>query len=86
MLVQIDQLPRETTHVVRMQVIQDALDRVRILVVPEPGFGDDDRELIMASVRHTLPDDMLVTIELVDAPERLPSGKTPYVIRRIEPS
>lgn len=85
-LIRIDHLPGGTTHVVRMQVIQDALDRVRILVVPEPGFGDDDRELVMASVRRTLPDDMLVTIELVDAPERLPSGKTPYVIRRIEPS
>ena len=83
-LVRIDHLPWETRRIVRMQVIQESLDRVRILVIPEPEFSDDDRELLMANVRRTLPDDMFVTIELVDDLERLPSGKTPYVIRRVE--
>ena len=53
------------------------------MVIAEPGFDDDDREAIMANVRRKLPDDMAVTIELVDALERLPSGKVPYVIRRV---
>lgn len=83
-LVRLDHLPWETNRIVRMQVIQDAVDRVRILVISEPGFSGDDREFLMANVRRTLPDDMLVTIDCVDALERLPSGKTPYVIRRVE--
>lgn len=82
----IDHLPRETTGIVRMQVIQEAVDDVRILVISEPGFGDADREVLMANARRKLPDDMAVTIELVDALERLPSGKVPYVIRRIKSS
>ncbi len=66
-----------------MQVIQVAVDDVHVLVIAEPGCGDDDREVLMANVRRKLPDDMAVTIELVDALERLPSGKVPYVIRRV---
>lgn len=77
-------LPSRSSLIVRMQVIQEAVDDVRILVIPEPCFGDADREVLMANVRRKLPDDMTVTIELVDALKRLPSGKVPYVIRQFE--
>ena len=83
LLVDIDNLPRESTGVMRMQVIQETRDNVRILVIPTPGFDVTDREVLMAAVRRKVPDDMAVTIELVDALERLPSGKVPYVIRRV---
>jgi phenylacetate-CoA ligase len=69
---------------VRMQFIQEALDDVRIRVVADPRVGAVDTTTLMNNVRYWVPQDMRVTIETVDELVRLPSGKTPFVIRRVE--
>jgi hypothetical protein len=66
-----------------MQFIQEALDDVRIRVVADPRVGAVDTTTLMNNVRYWVPQDMRVTIETVDELERLPSGKTPFVIRRV---
>ena len=68
---------------VRMQFIQEALDDVHIRVVADPRAGAVDTATLMSNVRYWVPEDMRVTIETVDELVRLPSGKTPFVIRRV---
>jgi phenylacetate-CoA ligase len=68
---------------IRMQFIQEALDDVRIRVVADPRVGAVDRATLMSNVRYWVPEDMRVTVETVDELVRLPSGKTPFVIRRV---
>lgn len=81
-LMGIDHIPRGIRNVVRMQVIQESPEFVRILVVPEPSFADSDKAAIDANVRKKLPPSMRWQIALVPDLERNQAGKAPYVIRR----
>jgi phenylacetate-CoA ligase len=79
----IDHIPRDVDHVVRMQVIQEQPDYVRILVIPDEGFTESDRQQILANARLKIPESMEISVELVEALERTAQAKTPFVIRRI---
>lgn len=79
----IDHIPRDVAHVVRMQVIQESPDRVRILVVPTPEFCDADRETIMCNAQLKIPETVQVSVEVVADLERTAQGKAPFVIRRL---
>lgn len=68
---------------VRMQVVQDAADAATIRVVVDPRAGRIDEDQLLKRVYEWVPADMHVTIRQVEEIERLPSGKTPFVIRRI---
>lgn len=81
-LMGIDHIPRGVQHVVRMQVIQETPEMIRILVVPEPGFSDSDRQTIDRNCKLKLPPPMQWQIQLVEDLERTSSGKAPFVIRR----
>ena len=78
----IDHFQRGVDRVARIQVIQESLDRVRILVLPRPGYRGDDRDALLRNIRAKLPSTMRVEIEQVTELERTPLGKTPFVIRR----
>jgi phenylacetate-coenzyme A ligase PaaK-like adenylate-forming protein len=67
---------------VRMQVVQDSPYAVRLLVVADPRVGRVNEAELINNVRQWLPGDMHVTLETVEQIERLPSGKTPFVVRR----
>ena len=79
----IDHIPRDVDHVVRMQVIQERLDWVRILVIPDAGFSEADRQQILANARLKIPERMEVSVEVVESLERTAQAKTPFVIRKI---
>ncbi len=83
-LMGIDHLPRYVDNVVRIQVIQESLDKVRILVIPDQGFSEKNILQIEHNIALKLPPSMHVTIEIVDALERTAQGKTPFIIRRIQ--
>jgi phenylacetate-CoA ligase len=83
LLTGMDHLPREVAHVVRMQIIQESLDKVRILVVPAEGFCEADRKLLMTNIGLKIPDDMQVKIELVEKLATSSRGKVPYVVRLV---
>jgi phenylacetate-CoA ligase len=85
-LVGIDHIPRDVANVLRMQVVQEAPDRIRFLILPKAGFGEDDRRRIHANVARKIPPTMTYSIEVVDALERAENGKTPLVIRRADVS
>ena len=73
---------REVPHLQRVQVIQEAADEVRILVLATEAFGAADAEELLANVRRKVPSTMRVSIERVEALERSARGKTPFVIHR----
>jgi phenylacetate-CoA ligase len=78
----INQFPRDVPHVVRIQVIQESLQRVRILVLAGTGYCSLDEQQLLRNIRLKLPQSMEVSIEPSESLERTALGKTPYVIHR----
>ncbi len=78
----INQFPRDVLHVRRIQVIQESLQRVRILVLADKDYGARDEEQLLRNVRLKVPRSMDVSIEVADSLEHTASGKTPFVIHR----
>jgi phenylacetate-CoA ligase len=80
-LVGIDHFPRDTANILRMQVIQHDPVRVDVDIVTAPAFSGADLGKLKANIANKLPADMQVSIRQVDALQRSPSGKVPFVIR-----
>lgn len=78
----ISHFQRDLRDVRRIQVIQEAVDHVRVLVLPKGEFQGADRERLLHSARSKLPSSMRLDIEAVDVLERTALGKTPFVIHR----
>ncbi|HEV8329809.1 MAG TPA: hypothetical protein VGQ22_00165 [Steroidobacteraceae bacterium] len=78
----IDHFQREVAHIVRIQVIQEAPDEVRVLVLPADGYSERDAAQLLQNVRAKVPSSMRVDIRRVDVLERTALGKTPFVIHR----
>lgn len=66
---------------VRMQLVQHTLDCVRADVVVDPAVGAIDEAQLMRNMRQRLSDDIALSIRRVQQLERLPSGKTPFIIQ-----
>jgi phenylacetate-CoA ligase len=81
-----DQLSWGVWNIIRMQVIQESRDFVRLNIIAAPTFDEADRKILNDNIALHLPDDMTVETCLVDELEASASGKIPYVMRRIEPS
>ena len=52
----IDQIPRDVSNILRIQVIQEDLNDVRILVLPAPGYSDRDEAHLLQNARAKVPD------------------------------
>ncbi|MBA3394634.1 MAG: phenylacetate--CoA ligase family protein [Deltaproteobacteria bacterium] len=65
------------------QVIQEARDRLRILVVPAPAYGQDTVAEIVRRVQQRMTSEMRVDVEPVDAIPRTAAGKFQAVISRL---
>jgi hypothetical protein len=78
----IDHFQRDVANVLRIQVIQEAADDVRVLVLPDDGYSERDAGQLLHNIRAKLPASMRVDIRRADALERTALGKTPFVIHR----
>ena len=78
----IDHIPRDVSHILRIQVIQESLDDVRILVLPAAGYSERDAAQLLQNARAKVPETMRLRIETAQWLERTPRGKTPLVIHR----
>jgi phenylacetate-CoA ligase len=78
----IDHIPRDVAHILRIQVIQETLNDVRILVLPAAGYTEGDAAQLLQNARAKVPDTMRLRIETAQWLERTPRGKTPLVIHR----
>jgi phenylacetate-CoA ligase len=74
---------REVPTVKEFQVIQETIDRVRVDLVPDPAFSDQDREGIVRRVHTLMGQDVDVQVHLTDAIQRAASGKFRYVISHV---
>ena len=66
-----------------MQVVQQVREAIDVHVVADPRIGSVDEVQLLRNLRDFVPADMRIAIRVVDEIERLPSGKTPFVIRRL---
>jgi phenylacetate-CoA ligase len=78
----IDHIPRDVAHILRIQVIQETLNDVRILVLPAAGYTERDAAQLLQNARAKVPGTMRLRIETAQWLERTPRGKTPLVIHR----
>ena len=69
---------------VRMQLVQDSLDAVTVKVVVDPRVGAIDTKQLLRNIYMWAPRSMRFDIQPVNEILRLPSGKTPFVIRRLQ--
>jgi hypothetical protein len=81
----IDHFHRGVANIVRIQVLQPAPERVEILVVPAAGFGERERDQVLANARRKLPSTISLKLRVVEELLRTPLGKTPFVIRGPQP-
>jgi len=82
-LIGMNHIPRDVRHIIQAQLIQESVDRVRILVVPTKEFSVNDKATILNNAHAKLPQSMRIDIELVDRLERTAQGKAPFILRRI---
>lgn len=78
----IDHFQRNVDHLVRIQVIQETPEFVRVLVLPAAGYSSHDELQLRNNIGAKLPATMRVVIEVVEQLERTALGKTPFVIHR----
>jgi phenylacetate-CoA ligase len=62
------------------QVVQETLARIRVNVVPAPGFSGEDRREIVRRVQQRMGNEVEVAVELVDGIARTKAGKFPAVV------
>ncbi|MFN2386441.1 MAG: phenylacetate--CoA ligase family protein [Thermoanaerobaculia bacterium] len=67
------------------QIVQDAVDAVRVLVVPAPGFGPQDARKIEDALSQRLGSGVRVRIEPIEAVPRTSAGKFRAVVSRLSP-
>lgn len=79
----LNQIPREVSNVLQIQVVQEHLDIVNLRVLALPGFGDSDAAKLLSNARAKLPAPIRIRLSRVERLESNASGKTPFVIRRI---
>ncbi len=78
----LDSLPDPVEHVLRVQVVQEAVDSACIRVVPAPGFNASDAEHLLRNARACVPEGVQLRVELVNWVERTARGKAPLVVHR----
>jgi phenylacetate-CoA ligase len=81
-IIGLNHFPRDVRHLLRLQIVQESLDRVLVRVLAMPEFDEVDRHRLLENVRAKVPPSITVTIEQATHLETTRSGKTPYVIHR----
>jgi phenylacetate-CoA ligase len=76
----VNHIPRSVENLVRLQVVQETLNRIVLRVLPAAEFSDADAWRLMRNARLKIPASIDVRIELVDALQRTERGKTPFVV------
>lgn len=70
-------------NIVEGQIVQEAIDHIRALVVPTPGFGSRDVAEVERRIHARLTSRVNVTVETVDAIPRAKSGKYKAVVSHV---
>jgi phenylacetate-CoA ligase len=76
---------RDLPGIETFRIVQESLQRTRVLIVPGPGFEATVGSRIEAGLKQRLGDPVEVSVELVDSLARETSGKFRYVQSRVVP-
>jgi phenylacetate-CoA ligase len=71
-------------HVEEGQIVQEALDRIRVKVVPTDGFSQRDVEDIVSRVHERMGSNLQVIVETVKSIPRSAAGKFQAVVSHID--
>ncbi|MGC8740972.1 MAG: phenylacetate--CoA ligase family protein [Candidatus Sumerlaeaceae bacterium] len=82
----LDHIFKGVRHVVESQIVQESLDFVRVLVVPDHAFCDADAELIIRNARERLGPSIQIEMECVEKISRTGRGKFVAVISKVSES
>jgi len=74
---------RESPSIRQFQVVQEAIDKVIIRLVPEPSFTAEERARVTKKAQRVLGAGVTVAVECVSAVAPLASGKHRYVISNV---
>jgi phenylacetate-CoA ligase len=66
------------------QIVQESLDRVRVLLLPAAGYGEEDERTVRRGLAQRLGSSVAVTIETVAEIPRGPGGKFRAVVSRLD--
>lgn len=80
----LNQVAREVQNVLRIQLVQEELDRIAIRVLVTPRFGSEDQAMVLGNARAKVPGSIAIDIQIVERLETTPRGKTPFIIRRVD--
>lgn len=69
---------------VEAQIVQEALDRLVLRIVPDPCFGEDAERALVAAVRARVGDAPAVEVQRLPAIPRGPNGKFISVVSRVK--
>ena len=74
---------RDLPGIETFRIVQESIERTRVLVVPGPGFEPAVRQRIEVGLKQRLGGSVEVSVELVDSLPREASGKFRYVQSRV---
>jgi len=77
----IDHIQRDVQNIRRLQVAQEARDRVVISVLPTANYGESDTLRIEMNARLKIPRSVALDIRVVDSLRTTSLGKIPFIIR-----
>jgi phenylacetate-CoA ligase len=78
----LDHVFKADLPVLEAQIVQEALDRIRVLVVPAPGWSEATAREVADRTRERIGD-VQVDVEVVDAVPRSPNGKFRAVVSHL---
>lgn len=79
-----DPIFKADINIKESQIIQEALDFIRVKVVPTDSFNNEDVQVIIQRVHHRLGESMRIEVELVDEIPRTKAGKFKAVISNLK--
>jgi phenylacetate-CoA ligase len=82
----LDHVFKGVAHVVETQIVQEASNRIRLLLVPGSDYTSADGQLIVSNLKTRLGEDMDISIEFVDRVPRTVSGKFRSVVSHVSQS
>jgi phenylacetate-CoA ligase len=82
----LDPIFKAITGIHEARIVQDAVDHVRVEVVPRPVFSDDERALLVDELRRRLGADVRISVVSVERIPRTGRGKLRTVVNLVSES
>jgi phenylacetate-CoA ligase len=79
-------LLKEAGGIRSFRLVQDRVERLRIMVIPDEGFSEATKVYVVDKVKALCGEAIQVEFEVVDSLESLPGGKHRFVVSKVGPA